>query len=285
MGFDLATIEFLLRAREAGVSLERVLTIGRQGVYVDAAQLRATAARHGIALEAGEAERILTEQKGYCEPLLKRMGAGEIDSLDVSPYEGATILHDLNQPLPEAHHNRYSLVVDGGSLEHVFHLPTAMKSCMQAVAPGGHYIAINPANNMMGHGFYQLSPDLFFKSLTPANGFEVIKILLYEETKPSIWYEVMNPEQIRARVELTNHRLTYMIAWGRKTRSVPIFEETPQQTIYAAIWEKSAGKTLGVADTNPRGPASFWKRHAPAWMAKTYRALRPFHPRLYKRVQ
>ena len=113
----------------------------------------------------------------------------------------------------------------------------------------------------------------------------MIMLLLYKETKPSIWYQVMDPEQIRSRVELTNRRPTHMIPWGRKTRFVPILEEAPQQTDYAAIWERSAGKTLGVADTSPRPPASFWKRHAPAWVVKAYRALRPFHPRLYKRVR
>ena len=120
----------------------------------------------------------------------------------------------MNQPLPSAYHDRYSLVLDGGSLEHVFHFPTALANCLRVTAPGGHFIAVTPANDQMGHGLYQFSPEIFFRVLTPANGFLVVEILLYEDSKTR--YRVADPGQVRSRVELINWRPTQMIVWAKR---------------------------------------------------------------------
>ncbi len=37
----------------------------------------------------------------------------------------ANVIHDMNMPLPDALKEQYDLVVDGGTLEHVFFFPTA----------------------------------------------------------------------------------------------------------------------------------------------------------------
>ena len=55
------------------------------------------------------------------------------------------------------------MVVDGGTLEHVFDYPTALRNAMRMVRVGGHLILNAPVNNFPGHGFYQISPELFFR--------------------------------------------------------------------------------------------------------------------------
>lgn len=159
-----------------GVRWDRVLTIGRQRMYVTETQLWALLKAHPeYGIKPGEAHAILAEQRGFAEPLLRRIGAAEIETLDVSQYEGATILHDMNQPLASSYHDRFSAIIDGGSLEHVFQYTTALQNCMEAVEIGGHFITITPANNLFGHGFYQLSPELFFRALARENGFEICR--------------------------------------------------------------------------------------------------------------
>src|SRR5216683_1840930 len=281
MGFDDATFQVLLTAREAGVSFSRVLTIGRQWLYVTEKEMCEMLARHRIFVSAKQAKEVLTEQKGYCEPLLKLLGADRIDSIDASSYEGASILHDMNQPLPDAYRNEFSVVIDGGCLEHVFDFPRALKNCMEAVATGGHFIGITPANNLMGHGFYQFSPELFFRVFTSANGFRIAKIILYEYPWKRVWYEVADPAQVRRRVELTNRRPAYLIVWAQKTASLPILQQPPQQSDYLAVWQHHAGG----ASPPPRSLVYLLKRYAPAWMVRmyrtlrsVYRTLRPFQP-------
>ncbi len=45
---------------------------------------------------------------------------------------------------------------------------------------GGHFISVTFANNFLGHGFHQFSPELYFRVFCPANGFEVESLMLCE---------------------------------------------------------------------------------------------------------
>ena len=76
------------------------------------------------------------------------------------------------------------MVVDGGTLEHVFDYPTALRNAMRMVRVGGHLILNAPVNNFPGHGFYQISPELFFRVLSPQFGFRVHDAVLMELYHP-----------------------------------------------------------------------------------------------------
>jgi hypothetical protein len=273
MGFDLATIQFLTRWKDLGISLDRVLTLGRQWMYVKPEEVRSVLANNGIRISLASVEELFAD-KGYCEPLLKLLGANQIESMDVSAYENATILQDLNQPWPAELLGRYSLIVDGGTLEHVFHFPTALRSVMQAIRTGGHFLSITPANNLMGHGFYQFSPELFYRVFTAENGFAVEKMLLYEQPWKSVWYEVADPSVLRARVELVNRNPAYLIVCAKKISSAGL-SRIPVQSDYPLLyWQQSAGAE--TAKMKPPPSVSFFKRHAPEWLGHLYRRLRPF---------
>ena len=178
----------------------------------------------------------MQEVEPYVEPLLRRLGATQVDSLDASGYEDATVIHDLNQPLPEALRCQYTLVIDGGSLEHVFNFPVALRSCMEAVEPGGHLLLVTPANNQLGHGFYQFSPDLFYRALSPDNGFEMVEMLIIQSHRWARWRRVADPADVGDRVTLTSpwHSLLYVLA--RRTSTVEPFRLAPQQSDYTVAW-------------------------------------------------
>jgi hypothetical protein len=159
--------------------------------------------------------------------------------MDFSDYEKATVLHDLNKPIPGSLKGKYSLVVDGGTLEHVFNFPQAIKNCMEMVAVGGHYAGITPVNNTMGHGFYQFSPELYFTIFRNENGFRVKKIIVYVQYPDgtcSDWYEVVDPQQVKNRVMLTNSNPTYMMVLAEKISEEEIFAGSPQQSDYEVLW-------------------------------------------------
>ncbi len=271
----MATIQFLARAAAGGVSLDRVLTLGRQWLYVKPDEVQGVLTRSGVATAAQDATRIFEEAGGYCEPLLKHLGAAQIDSMDVSNYENATILQDLNRPWPESLREKFSVVIDAGTLEHVFNFPLALKNCLDAVAIGGHFITITPANNLLGHGFYQFSPELYFRVFTKDNGFSLETVLVYEQPWSSVWYEVADPEQVRSRVELANSKPTYMIVCARKVAAVEVFATPPVQSDYQFMyWKQTPGK--GTAGEFVTGRPRSWKTHAPAWIGNLYRRLKPF---------
>jgi hypothetical protein len=151
--------KLLFYSKTLGASFTHTLTLGRLTLYASPTEIR-----HLIA-QFGNAERGVENvdfRDGFAEPLLEVRGAASVESLDFSDYERATLIHDLNLPLPTELKGRYSAVIDGGTLEHVFNFPVAISNAMGALSVGGHYIGITPANNNMGHGFYQFSPELYF---------------------------------------------------------------------------------------------------------------------------
>lgn len=283
MGFDPATIQFLATSRNRGVALDRVLTLGRQWMYVKPDRLQALLARNGVNLSPAEAAALLADN-GYCERFLKSLGAANVDSMDVSAYEKATIIQDLNQPWPDSLRERFSLVIDAGTLEHVFNFPVAIRSIMEAIARGGHFLCITPANNQMGHGFYQFSPELYFRLFSRENGFEIEKLIVYEQPWKDTWYEVANPSEIRSRVELVNARPVYMIVCAKKIASVDVLARAPVQSDYSFMyWQAAPGAEVAGVQRKPG--ASALRNLTPEWMASWYRKLRPFRPRYFKKVR
>lgn len=183
-----------------------------------------------------EMNRLLSEEHGYIEPFLRMLGAEEICSIDASPYEGASFIHDMNLPIPSQLKNNFTVVIDGGSLEHIFDYPRGVKNVMEMVRVGGHFLGINPTNGCMGHGFYQFSPELYFRIFAKDNGFSVERIFLFESLPKAKWYEVNDPERVRKRVGLINVHPTHMLIQAKKLNSVPIFTSSPKQSDYVALW-------------------------------------------------
>ena len=236
MGLDINGSRFLIYARELGVDFSRTLMIGRQNLFVAPERLAANFAEFGHAVSLDEARRIVSEGKGYAEPFFRALGAAEVSSMDASGFEGATYVHDLNQPIPADLKGRFTAVVDGGSLEHVFNFPVAIKNCMEMVAVGGHYLGITPTSNFSGHGFYQFSPELYFRVLDEPNGFVVQKMVLYHSVRLSPWYEVADPMAVGRRVTFASQTPAYLALMARKTAAADIFRTTPQQSDYSAAW-------------------------------------------------
>jgi hypothetical protein len=159
--------------------------------------------------------------------------------MDVSNYESATILHDMNNPVPENLKNSYKTLIDSGTLEHVFNFPIAIKNCMEMLEVGGHYIGITPCNNFLGHCFYQFSPELYYRVFSKENGFEVKKMYFFIDDRGTSFYEVKDPAVVRERVILNNAYPSFLMVVATKVSMEPIFSTTPQQSDYEnIIWKK-----------------------------------------------
>ena len=89
----------------------------------------------------------------FTEHLFALLGSASVRSIDYSGYEGADIVHDLNEPIPASLVESCDTVFDGGSIEHIFNLPIALANLMKLVRVGGTVLSVNGANNFLGHGF------------------------------------------------------------------------------------------------------------------------------------
>jgi SAM-dependent methyltransferase len=237
--------------------------LGRLGLSCAQHRVRRAAQEFDLSGTRGEIDRCFQRTFGtglYADEFFRYLGAKEIISADRSNYEGATLLHDLNRPFPGSLRSSFDLVMDGGTLEHIFDFPSALRHCLELVSVGGHFITITPANQWMGHGFYQFSPELYFRVFNADNGFVLRKIVLFECMKiDATFYEVKDPAIIGRRVQLNSPKLVMLAVLARKTAEVPIFARPPQQSDYAAVWNEHQEKekiTPGIETGRP----SFFRR-------------------------
>ncbi len=248
MGLDVNGIKLILYANKRGVDFKKVMTVGRQGLNLTNAQLLDQLSKFGIVIP----ENFHITGGTYSEVLFNILGATAINSIDNSAYEGATVVHDMNQPLSDKHKGQYSVVVDAGTLEHVFNIPVAIKNCMEMCCNGGIFISITPANNFMGHGFYQFSPEFFFSVFRQSNGFELVDLFICETHEDAQWYSVSAPKGgIQGRVTLRNHNPTYLMCIARRIDvTCEPFKTLPQQSDYLEAWTHPQQKTVKVTNHN-----------------------------------
>lgn len=290
MGLDDKATQFLLASRQLGVSFEQTATIGRQRLYITKSGLAKRLSAFGITTTSETAQRLLEEAQGYSEPLFRLLGATRTESFDASDYEGASCVLDLNQPIPSEHAASFTAVVDSGTLEHVFNFPEAIRNCMQMVQLGGHLLSITNVNNLAGHGFYQFSPELFYRVLSESNGFTVTRLLVTETSSPH-WYEVTDPVDARGRVQLRTFRPTYLCVVAQRTAIKPIFTVPPQQSDYVTQWQAADEKSATHHIKTAEGLHPIEQR-APARLALVIKSLYhflqatvlPFDRRAFRRV-
>lgn len=104
----------------------------------------------------------LMKEKINSSIMFKWMGFSEVDILDISDYEGANIVFDLqNRNLPKELENKYDVIYNGGTFEHIFDVPTALINTGKMLAEDGIIIHDLPCNNYVDHGFYSFNPTWF----------------------------------------------------------------------------------------------------------------------------
>lgn len=250
MGLNQNGLDFLLYANQLHVDFRCTATIGRQELHFSRPQLLDRFRAFGMPKpDNWTLDGIFLN--GYADGLLAYLGADDVYSFDAFDRDGASNRHDFNEPISDQVLEGYSLVMDGGSLEHVFNVKQAFQNALSMVELNGHYLAITPTNNHMGHGFYQFGPDLFFHLLSPVNGYRLIDVFAYQD------YQLVDPRRLPdGKLPLMPwHRLpflgpdgqdipsplsgdtpTYLLVLAQRMEIVPILKTWPQQRIYPQNW-------------------------------------------------
>ena len=207
----------------------------------------------------------LYQEDGYSELLWNALGCslGSLDVFDNSDYEGANIIHDMNEPVQDIYIGKYSVVIDGGTLEHVFNYQTAIRNVMLMVREGGHLILMTPANQYMGHGFYQFSPQLFFSLLNKKNGYRIEEMLLCESDRST--FRVKKAKRlfdntydgVRRNISTRNRADLFVVA--KRVGEVPDHFFV-QQSDYLVKWEESKDNKKNMGRHNGLTICNFCKK-------------------------
>jgi SAM-dependent methyltransferase len=241
MGLEKHGAALLLKMWRDQVPFGRCLTLGHQSNALTSDEYCRILRRIG--------QPPVTAVPAYADPLFLALGAQKVVAMDFSAYEGAGLVHDLNEPVPLAWHQQYDLIFDGGTLEHIFSFPTAIRNCMQLLKPGGRFVSVASANNWCGHGFYQFSPELFYRIFTPANGFSIVEMYMAEVTGRV--YAVKDPAVAKSRVELCNATPIYLLVHARREAACDVLVQPPQQSDYQVAWAARENQVANQRDSSP----------------------------------
>lgn len=222
-------MRFLEYAYQSHGGFGRTITIGRQQLTFPA---REVFGYLGVSA--------VSPDLPFVDDLIARaFGASEVASIDASSFEGATYVRDLNKPL-EVGFPQFDTVIDGGSLEHIFDVRASLANVAAICATGGQILHIVPANNFMGHGFYQFSPELFLSLYTRDRGFTETSVFLADLASPRRWWRVRSPDTLESRrATAMSRRETYLLVRARKTGAPGT--AVIQQSDYLAAWNDDGG--------------------------------------------
>lgn len=234
-------------ARRRGTSFERTITLGHQRLYLYRREVKDLRRRYQEGFGKWPTSLAAYEWGDYADGFLREfLGISSLAVVDASEYEGADIIHDMNHAVPAEWYNQYDVVIDSGSLEHIFNVPVALKNLANILKVGGTMFITTPANNLMGHGFYQFSPELMFRVFSEKNGFTVRSLSLFEAGYPSVEltrnrkvYEVTDPQQVHQRVGLMSKRPAMMMVEAVKAADMDMFATPPMQSDYVAAWSST----------------------------------------------
>ncbi len=159
MGLDCILFGKLVELSTRFTPKGRSLMLGRQKF---ALQPRFRAAYNKALRRAGIETPLeeLLQDDNYSETLFEKLGFGNIETMDFASYEGPSIEHDLNEPVPSKLHNKFDFIFDGGTIEHVFNVPQALENINLMLRKGGKFVSANGMNGWVGHGMYQFNPEL-----------------------------------------------------------------------------------------------------------------------------
>lgn len=213
-----------------------VLQLGRQGVAMNSFKILDVLNHFGI---KSSIDLNLEDRDVNDIVLFKSLGFDSVESIDFDDYEKPTYTHDFNYPIPESFHEKYDAIYDGGTTEHIFNFPEALRNIYKILKVGGIIMHASPSNDYVDHGFYAFSPTVFYDYYR-ANGFEIIKSCIFE-VKPKInkcvVYEYA-PEKADCFIPYSGfgELLVWFVARKIDSSTCGVI---PQQHMYVQMWANS----------------------------------------------
>ncbi len=172
MGLLASHIHFLSMENKKHPISGDVLTLGQQGVYTTIENAKRIISSYDISNTISSDFDTNPKIDSWMKGLLKNntnaqavftlLGANKVYACDYSDYENPDFTFDLNYPVGEEYKEKFDVIFDSGTLEHIFDIPTALNNIDYMLKKGGRMIIFSPSSNFVDHGFYSFSPTLFF---------------------------------------------------------------------------------------------------------------------------
>jgi hypothetical protein len=247
MGLPRAAVNLLIHQAASEGWSGRAVTLGRQHVYLTAAECLQLAQLAGWPVQPGFQATLhrdpLLRQRGYIsdDSLFELLGFGQLTRVDQSDYEQAEERLDLNCHQTPSHLvGAFDVVVDSGTVEHIFEIGQALRHCLNMAKVGGQIVHLTPSSNAINHGFYSVSPSLYLDFYRDC-GCQVQKLWLCRLPKSDLlrgsWkvYDCMSDP--RSWLPLGRLDGAIWMTYAVITKTDPCDpNRVPQQTFYTQTW-------------------------------------------------
>ena len=200
MGLGVGAVQNILELNNLGYfkNSKSVIEIGSQNLHLNIADLKDLFDTAGL---NNNLEENFPDVKNWpfspkCQSkyLWEAMGINDYKCIDMDG-ENNAIVHDLNKPFGDkSKFNKFDIVTDFGSCEHVFNVGECYKTMHNLTKPNG-YIIIAQAT-LKGNGYFKFDQS-FFEGIAAANNYNVIYnsylITTGSKTKSGSWNQFHIP--------------------------------------------------------------------------------------------
>jgi len=249
-----------------------VLTLGQQAVFSTISDVKAILALYNVQLKELPSDfntsTKIPSWKGNphygkyinAQSLFIMMGADNVYATDVSTYEDPDFVINLNDPVEDSYYEKFDTIVDFGTLEHIFDIPTALDNISKMLKKGGHVVLALPCSNFIDHGFYSFSPILLFDYFG-ANGFSNMGCYL-REGSPYIYekkHRLFRYKYVDKEIPLISCQAIEVAFLATKNKKYnPNYTIKPIQSIYSQneLWNTSNGNSRSTSGFVSRGGGS-----------------------------
>jgi len=246
MGLARYMLEGVVREHRYRKIAGSVVQIGRQTIELTARDMMRLFVRYGLWLSVfrggfAEIDRQTTQVRQSGKRFVTdrtffgALGAAEIHAVDHSDFEGADIVHDMNQPIDQSLEGIADLVLDGSTLDNVHDPAVALMNYNRMLRAGGRVISIN-AGKPDVQGAYCGTPPEWFLDYYAANDYADCQVYVQLNFPAAKWQFPDDPRRAFLAVDLRS-----AVERGR----------APE--LHHDGW----AFTLVVAE---KGPASTWER-------------------------
>jgi len=276
MGFIRANMLPILKESKRLPFSGHLLLLGQADIYFDHSHLLRMANISHVTLDMS-VQAVLSPKPEFAakrylsgEVVFKMLGFDQISVLDYSDFEGANIIFDMNsENPPDGCVGQFDVLIDHGTLEHVFHLPNALNNIHRLLKVGGRVITSSPSTNFFDHGFYMLQPTLFVDFYTANDwkieSIQVVQFTANQETDPCFFTDYEPGLFDSVGYGRMDGKLYATICVATKTPNSS-GAKIPQQGYYRRLenWSTSGGENktdpTPIAETSAKVVSGFGER-------------------------
>ena len=254
MGLSRASIAWLMEESQRRPFKGTLLTLGVQNVYQTQLEFENLARTMGVELGPAPSDdrTVLVENTISADHVFRRLGFERVVTTDADPFEGCDFTFDLNEAsVPPEHLGQYDMVLDGGTLEHIFHVPNALSNLLRFARDDGRIVHHAPSSNHIDHGFWMFSPALFWDYYS-ANGLELPRfdIVRYRQPadKKALWdFATYRPNALAKQMFGGLGGGCFALALVAEKIGPVADPVVPQQGMYAQAWADKSPPGIGAA--------------------------------------